>query len=121
KEAGLPQGLMWNNIGGLWIPLDNKDSTYVDEAYKAIPIVQMVVSKIADRAADAPGQIMRVKSQKLAKEYFLKQKYAVTNEKRIELSALKTKAFEQLDSHPFLDLMENPNPLQSGRQLREEE
>jgi len=121
KEAGLPTGLMWTNIAGIWMPYDNKDSVYVDNAYKAIPIVQSIVSKIAEKAADAPAQLMTVKDERKAKEYYLKAKYAVTQEKKLELNSIKLKAFEQLDKHPYLDLLDNPNPMQSGRQLREEE
>jgi len=121
KEAGLPKGLMWGNIGGLWTPMDSKDSTYIDKAYKAIPIVQSIVGKIAERASDAPPQLMRIKDDRKAKEYFLKAKYATTQEKKLELLALKIKAFTQIDKHPYLDLAENPNPTQTGRQLREEE
>lgn len=121
KEAGLPKGLMWGNIGGLWAPYDSKDGTYIDRAYKAIPIVQSIVSKIAEKASDAPGQLLKIKNDRKAKEYFLKQKYAVTQEKKLELRIIKTKAFDQIDSHPFIDLIENPNPTQTGRQLREDE
>lgn len=119
KELGLPVGVQWSYVNGLFIPYDNRDSMYVEKAFKAIPIVQSIVSKTAERAADATPQLLRIKNKREAEKYFSFRKTLTDNSKAQRLAEIKVKAFEQLDSHPFLDLIENPNPVSSGRELRE--
>ena len=120
KEAGLPESLQWQYVKGVWTPYDSKDEVFVEKAYKAIPIVQSIISKIIEKAADAQPQIMRIKDEREASKYFAYRKGLKNKDRALEMAAMKVKAFEQVDRHPFLDLMENPNPTMTGRQLREE-
>lgn len=119
KELGLPKQMPWHYSQGLWVPYNDKNSTYIDRAYKAIPIIQSIVSKIIDKASDAPGQVVRIKNERTAKGYFAQIKGAKSGESIFKSKMLKVKAFEQLDSHPFIDVMEHPNPLSTGKELRE--
>lgn len=119
KELGLPAGVQWQYINGIFVPYDNLDSVFVQKAYKAIPIVQSIVSKIAEKAADATPQVMRIKDKRAASKYFSQTKYLKTQRDAQKLAELRVKAFEQIDNHPFLDLMDSPNPIMSGRELRE--
>lgn len=119
KQLGLPSGLQWSLTQGLWTPYNDRDSTYIDKAYKAVPIIQSIVSKIIDKASDAPPQVMRVTNDKLAKSYFLRMKHARTPNQIFKARAIRKKAFEQIEDHEFLEVMESPNPMQTGKELRE--
>lgn len=119
KELGLPVGVSWSYINGIFVPYNNLDSVFVEKAYKAIPIVQSIVSKIIEKAADATPQVMRIKNKNAAQKYFSQVKYLKTQKDAQRLAELRVKAFEQIDNHPFLEVMENPNPTMTGRELRE--
>jgi hypothetical protein len=120
KELGLPQALQWQYIKGVWMPYDAKDGIYIEKAYKAIPVVQSIVSKIVEKSADATPMLYKVKDKRFAEKYFAKKKYLKSSENATELAKLRVKAFEQVEQHPFLELMDMPNPTSTGRQLREE-
>ena len=119
KELGLPAGVQWQFVNGLFIPYDNLDSVFITKGFKAIPIIQSLVSKIAEKAADATPQIMRIKDKRSAAKYFSQVKYLKDRKGAQELAELRVKAFEQVDDHPFLAVMDRPNPMMSGRELRE--
>jgi HK97 family phage portal protein len=119
KELGVPVGLSWTFVNGIFVPFDNLDSIFVTKAFKSIPIVQSLVSRIAEKAADATPQVMRIKDKRAAAKYFSQVKYLKSKAQAFELAQLRVKAFEQIDNHPFLELMDRPNPIMSGRELRE--
>lgn len=119
KELGLPAGVSWSYVNGIFVPYDNLDSVFIDKGFKAISIIQSLVIKIAEKAADATPQVMRIKDQKSASKYFSQVKYLKTQKDAQRLAELRVKAFEQIDNHPFLDVMDNPNPIMTGRELRE--
>lgn len=119
KELGLPVGVQWQLVNGLFVPYDNLDSVFIQKGFKAIPIIQSIVSKIAEKASDATPQVMRIKNAKAASKYFAQTKYLKTQKDAQKLAELRVKAFEQIDNHPFLDVMDRPNPTMSGRELRE--
>ena len=119
KELGLPAGIQWQYVNGVYVPYDNLDSVFITKAFKAIPIIQSIVSKVAEKAADATPQLMRIKNKNAASKYFSQRKYLTSQKDAQRLSELKVKAFEQIDNHPFLDLMDRPNPMMSGREFRE--
>jgi len=119
KELGMPSGLQWQYVNGIFIPYDSKDSIYVNKVFKAISIAQSLISKISERAADATPQVMRIKDKRSAEKYFTLRKYLKGKDQSQELTRLRLKAFEQIDNHPFLEVIENPNPTMTGRELRE--
>ena len=119
KQKGLPSSMEWTFTQGLWVPLDTKDSTYIEKGYKAIPIIQSIVSKIIDKASDAPPQVMRIRNERVAKGFYLTIKNAKSPEQVFKAKALAKKAFEQQDSHPFLNVIDTPNPINTGKELRE--
>src|SRR5690606_41489482 len=40
-------------------------------------------------------------------------------EQKCKAKRRKVKAREEMDSHPVLEVMDNPNPMQTGKELRE--
>ena len=120
KELGLPKGLTWGLFSGMWMPYDEKDTTYINKAYKAIPIIYGIISEIIDRASDAPPQIYRIVDEKAAKSYFNHFKnYNGSKDAKVKLKALRVKAFEELENFDLLDVFVNPNPTMTGKELRE--
>lgn len=118
KELGLPAGIQWQYINGIFVPYDQLDSVFVERAFKAIPVVQSIVSKIAERAADATPQVMRIKDKRQAEKFMAARKSLDGKDRAQRLYELRLKAFEQIDQHPFMEVMDNPNPTMSGRELR---
>lgn len=121
KELGLPAQANWSLIKGLWVPFSEKDHVYIEKAFKAIPIIQTIINQIIDRASDAPGVIMRVKDKKAYQNYYSRVKYANNDQARIQAKAWAVKALEQMDNHDFIEVMDNPNPIQTGKELREDQ
>jgi HK97 family phage portal protein len=119
KGFSYSPGMTWTFIGGIWSPVEQNDALYIDKAFKAIPIIQGMVSEIIDKASDAPPQIMKIKDEKAASQYFYAQKNATSPTGKVMMRALRTKAFEQLYDHPILEVFENPNPTMTGKELRE--
>jgi HK97 family phage portal protein len=119
KGFAYSPGTQWTFIGGIWSPVEQNDSLYIDKAYKTIPIIQGMVSEIIDKASDAPPQIMRIKNEKAASQYFQASKNITSPNGKMMMKALRTKAFEQLYDHPILEVFENPNPTMTGKELRE--
>ena len=115
KELGLPKGLTWSFINGMWTPYSQNDSTYIEKAYKAIPVVYGIISEIIDRASDAPAEIYRVKNEKASKAYWNE----LSKGKNGRAMAYKAMAYEKLSDIDILDVFENPNPTMTGKELRE--
>ena len=62
---------------------------------------------------------MRITDDRSAKQYYYASKQASTPQSYLDCKRLKTKAFEQIHDHEFLEVMENPNPTMTGKELRE--
>lgn len=106
----------WKLIGDYWVQVDDNTDTYILKGYKSLPYLYAIISQITDKASDAPGQIMKIKDQRAAKAYRVATKNGVSG---VQLKALKALAFEQVDSHPFLDVIAAPNPLDTEKTLKE--
>jgi HK97 family phage portal protein len=119
KGLGLPKGFSWHLNNGLWTAYGASSDTYIDKAYKTIPIIQAIISEIIDKASDAPPMIMRVKDSASAKSYYRTAGGIASKDSKVKMKAMRTKAFTQLENHPALDLFDNPNPYMTGKELRE--
>src|SRR5690606_18516424 len=94
KELGLPRQMPWHHGNEMWIPYSNNDNTYIERAYKAMIIIQAIVSKIIDKASDAPGQVMRIKNDRSRKGYFAQMYYAQLKGARTAEAIFKAKALK---------------------------
>lgn len=117
KSLGIPAP-SWSFINGIWVPmLDNPDK-YIREGFKANSYVFSIVSHIVDKASDAPGGVFRVKNTDKASKFKMLRKGDGDHMSRLNAKVLKSQAFDEVDNHPFMELMKRPNPLQSGKQFR---
>ncbi|GAB4001572.1 hypothetical protein GCM10028807_58050 [Spirosoma daeguense] len=68
----------------------------------------------ASRSAEAPPLLYRVKSKKHLQQY-----RQLFGKKGMEVQALvaRIKALEEIDEHPLLKVLRNPNPAQTWREL----
>ncbi len=119
KALGLPYP-QWSLVGGMWVQMTDSGAKYIDEAFKATSYVHSIVSHIADKASDAPGGVYRVKDKQKAKAYFAVTKGRQTSESFKKAITLKAQAFDLVDGHHYMGVIENPNPTQTGKQLRRE-
>lgn len=120
QPIGLPYP-DWQFVRDLWIPMSDDTSRYIDTVYKSNVYAHSIINHIADKASDAPGQIYRIKDKRKADAYKMLTKADVfTPAAAVKAMALKSQAFEEVENHPFIELMENPNPIMSGKMLRRE-
>lgn len=119
KSLGLPYP-EWTLIRDMWVQMTDDTSKYIDLVYKSNVYAHAIISHIIDKASDAPGGVFRITNQKKAKAYDAVRKGLYTAQSMLTLMSLKAQAFEEIEGHPFIDLMENPNPIMSGKQLRRE-
>lgn len=118
KSLGYPIS-NWEMIGGMWIPYGDNVDNYINKGYKSVPYIYAIISHIIDKASDAPGQIMRIKDHRKAMGYKSMIKGARTGMDVVKASMLKNQAFDQISDHPFMELMENPNPNDTEKSLIE--
>lgn len=119
KSLGLPKGFSWELTNGVWTPYKANDDTYIDRAYKTIPIIQAIISEIIDKASDAPPMIMSIKDKASAKAYYRASGGMASKESKIVMKAMRSKGFSEITDHPALELFDNPNPYMTGKELRE--
>ena len=119
KAMGLPRGFSWELNNGLWTPYKGNDDTYIDKAYKTIPIIQAIISEIIDKASDAPPMIMRIKDKKSAKAYERIAGGKISPHTKVQMKAMRAKAYTEVADHPALELFDSPNPYMTGKELRE--
>lgn len=119
KSLGLPYP-DWQLIGGLWVQMADDPKKYIDEGYKGNVYMHAIVSHIIDKASDAPGAVYKVKDQRKAKAYAMVTK-GIQNPGSIQKAlTLKSQAFEEIEDHPFMELMKNPNPITTEKQFKRE-
>lgn len=117
KELGLPYP-DWEFITGLWVRWNDDPRKYIEEGYKANAYIHAIINHIVDKASDAPGAVYRIKDKRKAEAFQAIQK-GVQNEASIQKGLiLKSQAFEQVENHPFDELMAKPNPMQSCKEFK---
>ena len=120
EKPGLPYP-DWQFIRDLWIPMTDDTAKYIDTVYKGNVYAHAIINHIVDKASDAPGQIYRVRDERKAAAYrMLTKADNLTPSAAAKAAVIKSQAFEEVDDHPFIELMETPNPIMSGKQLRRE-
>lgn len=108
----------WQFVSGLWVRMNDDPEKYIEAGYKGNSYMFAIVNNIVDKASDAPGAVYRITDQRKAKAYGTLQK-GVQNEGSIQKGLiLKSQAFEEIQNHPFDELMKRPNPLQSEKEFK---
>lgn len=118
KELGMPVPA-WTFINGMWVEAVDRGESYIDKGYKSIPYIYSIISQIVDKASDAPIQVMKVVNQEKANAYKLLTKGSQTEASILKSRVLKAQAYEVVESHPFLDVIKNPNPIDTEKTLKE--
>lgn len=119
KELGLPFP-DWQLINGMWVQAADNTETYINKGYRSIPYVYAIISRIIDKASDAPGQIMRVVDQDKAKAYKLLTKGPQNAGSIQKAKILKAQAYKAVERHDFLNVLRNPNPMDTEKTLKEQ-
>lgn len=117
---GLPYA-NWQMVGGMWVQMTDDGRNYINKAYNANNYIRAIVEDIASKASTANVEIYKIKSKTKARKYYSTIKSGFSSEKFIKSMVLKAQAFDQLEEHPFLDLInQKPNTFQTGKQLKKE-
>lgn len=119
KALGLPYP-EWTMVRDMWVQMTDDTSKYIDLVYKGNVYAHAIINHIIDKASDAPGGVFKETDGKKAKAFYAVKRGAHIGQSMITLMSLKARAFEEIEDHPFMELIDNPNPLMSGKQLRRE-
>lgn len=120
RGEGLPYA-NWQMVGGMWVQMTDDGRNYINKAYNANNYIRAIVEDIASKASTANVEIYKIKSKTKARKYYSTVKSGFSSEKFIKSMVLKAQAFDQLEDHPFLDLInQKPNTFQTGKQLKKE-
>lgn len=97
------------NGGVNW--LNDNSQTYITNGYAGNPVVYSIIKLITDKLSAVPFYLYEVKNANKLKTY----KSLATNGNLISTKALITKeqSLKEVESHPILTLLDQPNPDQS--------
>jgi len=97
------------NGGVNW--LNDNSQTYITNGYAGNPIVYSIIKLITDKLSSVPFYLYEVKNGQKLKSY----KSLATNGNLISTKALVTKeqSLKEIESHPILSLLDQPNETQS--------
>jgi hypothetical protein len=105
------------------ISIDDNSDAYIRQGYQYNPDVYSIVNAITRMASAVPPQVMIVKDEKSARQYYrLKHgwKNGVENGFLDRAEKLRKKAFEEApDNDPLTQLIAQPNPMQSWSEFVE--
>lgn len=116
KALGLPYP-NWQLVNGMWVQWADNHEKYVG-AYKSLSYIYSIIKTISDKSSDAPWQVMTETNSRAAKGYKAASAGVQNSGSIRNLMRLKAQAFDDVESHPFLDLLEKPNPISTQKQLR---
>lgn len=109
-----PLEIMWQwSADGQIIMFSGDNQKLVDDAYLYNHVVWTVQDWKASKVATAPPLLYRIKNEKEYKKYRAQMK-GVTHKNFGHIHDLKMKALVEVDGHEILELLNRPNPLQSG-------
>jgi HK97 family phage portal protein len=91
----------------IWLP-DNLE-TYINKGFLYNPDVYSIVNYKVKKASDIPWVLHEVKDKK-SYARFKRAKF----ENLDHYMTLRTKSLEEIEEHPILNILEQPNPLQTG-------
>jgi len=97
------------NGGVNW--LNDNSQTYITNGYQSNPIVYSIIKLITDKLSSVPFYLYEVKNGQKLKSY----KSLVLNGNLVSTKALITKeqSLKEVENHPILTLLDQPNPDQS--------
>ena len=97
--------------------LPQNDNTYVNDGYFSNDHIYSIIRLLTRAASTIPIYLYKVVDKKALRRY--KNFQLSDSPDFIKMAGLKKKALEQVDSHQILDVLENPNPLQSQAEFIE--
>lgn len=97
------------NGGVNW--LNDNSQTYITNGYQSNPIVYSIIKLITDKLSAVPFYLYEVKNGQKLKSY----KSLILNGNLVSTKALITKeqSLKEVENHPILTLLDQPNPDQS--------
>jgi len=97
------------NGGVNW--LNDNSQTYITTGYAGNPVIYSIIKLITDKLSSVPFYLYEVKNGQKLKSY----KSLALNGNFISTKSLVTKeqSLKEVENHPILNLLENPNPEQS--------
>lgn len=107
------QSIMIGN-GALAFATDKKG--YIDDGFNGSSTVYSIVSIISNTFASAESVLYKVKSQKAFNRYKLLTKSYNPSPELVAIA--KAQAFDEVNSHPLLDLLNKPNSSEGGFDFR---
>lgn len=102
-----------------WLSDDNKQD-YIEKGYLWNPDAYSIIKRISKRASMIPPTLYEVKDKKKFRTYQNLNYEQKQNNIDRWLTLKRESLGEEIEYHPILDVLENPNPMQSGIAHREQ-
>lgn len=104
-------------FNGQLATLPQNDNSYINDGYFMNDHVYSVIRLLTRAASTIPIYLYRVVDKKALRRY--KNLQNSENPDMLKLNFYKTKALEQIEDHPILKTLEQPNPLQAQAEFTE--
>ena len=104
---------LYNWLGNSIVWNQENDETYIKQGYQTNATVYSIINLITKAATTIPLQVYEVKNVADSKRYKSMTSGYMDANVMHNARVLKGKAFNELQGHPLLELMERPNPAQS--------
>lgn len=105
-------------VGTTFDWLSNNKQWQLTQAYRN-KIIYAVVNVVVGKDIEVPLIVSKIKSERGARKYLAKTRFTDSDVATGMLKVMQVKAMEELDTHPLIDLLENPNNHQTGIEMRE--
>lgn len=107
-----PMRWVWANSAPFITPTDDPD-TYITKGWDVIPNVYAIIDLILQKTTTIPYVFYRVADQKAYRKY----KGLLKNKDISGAMMYRAKALEEVEDHPLITLLENPNSYQGYEEL----
>ena len=108
----------WLNTGGInWLKNDAKG--YIEKGYSENEIVYSIVRLLLSKLTEPPLLLNKIEDDKELKKYKSYLKKGGDSTHRVYAMQFQKKALEEVESHPLIDLLNNPNDYQGQAEFIE--
>ena len=107
---------LYRFVGDQAVVMGDSSHDYINHGYLFNPDVYSIISLISRNFANIPWVLHEVKNETQAKKY---ARLPYQTKLSLKGTRVLRKAFEEIESHKLLDVLDRPNPYQGGSEFFE--
>lgn len=121
QQAQIVNQILSSTFGSTFISTGQSQDVnkYILNGFDANSTVYSIISNTSKKFSTIPWILYKVGDQKKALRYKSLSSDVYSSAALMQLLTLKEQAFDEVDSHPMLDMWDRPNYEQSGAEFRE--